>query len=402
MNKLLQVFKYEYTRHVLRKRFIFALLSIPVLIGVLMGISILAVVLSINTDPIGYIDHSGFLANPVQLAPTNDFLTPQVKIIPFSDEASAKTALQDGSIQAYYILDASYLQTSDARLVYLKEPDLSIQGQFRDFLRANLLASQPKDVVTRIDDGTNYTYQSADGTQSMASSEWFNILVPIVAGLLFIVVILTSGGYLLRAVVEEKENRTIEIIVTSLSPGQLMAGKITGNIAVGLTQILVWGAFIALFLLIGRSHFQWIQQLQISWRYVFLMILTLIPSFVLVASLMAAIGSTTTETREAEQISGIFSLPITIPYILTMPIITNPGSPLALFLSFFPLTAPATLTLRAAFSDIPLWQEVLNIGVLVLFAAGGVWLAARTFRLGMLRYGKRLAWREIFSKAGQS
>jgi len=120
----------------------------------------------------------------------------------------------------------------------------------------------------------------------------------------------------------------------------------------------------------------------------------------MVAALMAAIGSTTTETREAEQISGIFSLPITVPYILIMPIITNPNSPLSLFLSFFPLTAPVTLTLRAAFTEIPLWQEALNLLVLFLCAAGAVWLAARTFRLGMLRYGKRISWSEIFSKAG--
>lgn len=178
-----------------------------------------------------------------------------------------------------------------------------------------------------------------------------------------------------------------------------MAGKIIGNIAVGLTQILLWGTFIGIFLLVGRSHFQWIQQLQISWNFVILLVLTLIPSFVLVASLMAAIGSTTTETREAEQISGIFSLPITIPYMLVIPIITNPNSPLSLFLSFFPLTAPVTITLRAAFSEIPLWQEALNLGVLALCAACGVWLAARTFRLGLLRYGKRLTWHEIFRKA---
>ncbi len=400
MNKFFQVFKYEYGRHVLRKRFIFALLSVPIMIAVLMVVSIMASVLSINTDPIGYVDQSGLLAHPVQLPPSTDLFSPQAKILPFTDEASAKAALESGSIQAYYVLDPNYLQTADASLVYLKEPDSSIQGEFQNFLRANLLVNQPQDVVSRINEGSVFTYQSADGSKSLAGSAWFNILVPIVAGLLFIIVILTSGGYLLRAVVEEKENRTIEIIVTSISPGQLMAGKITGNIAVGLTQILAWGGFIGIFLLVGRSHFQWIQQLQISGSFVVLMVLTLIPAFILVASLMAAIGSTTTETREAEQISGIFSLPITIPYMLSVPIISNPNSPLSLFLSFFPLTAPATLTLRAAFADIPLWQEALNVEILILFAAGGVWLASRTFRLGMLRYGKRIAWREIFSKAG--
>jgi len=400
MSKFLRIILYEYSRHVLRKRFIFALLSVPLLIGLLMAISILAAVFSINTTPIGYIDQTGFLAHPVQLPPSTDFLTRRVEIIPYQAEAEAKAALESGAIQAYYILKPDYLTTADASLVFLKEPDSSITSQFTDFLRANLLASQSSAIATRITEGTEYTFQSPDGKQSLAGSQWYNILVPIVAGVLFIIVILTSGGYLVRAVVEEKENRTIEIIVTSVSSSQLMAGKIIGNIGVGLTQILAWMIFIGLFVLVGRSHFQWIQQIQISGNFVLLMVLALLPAFVMVAALMAAIGSTTTETREAEQISGIFSLPITVPYILIMPIITNPNSPLSLFLSFFPLTAPVTLTLRAAFTVIPLWQEALNLLVLFLCAAAAVWLAARTFRLGMLRYGKRISWSEIFSKAG--
>jgi ABC-2 type transport system permease protein len=400
MRKFFRIILYEYSRHVLRKRFIFALLSVPLMIGLLMAISILAAVLSINTTPIGYVDQSGFLAHPVQLPPSTDFFTRRVEIIPYQTEAEAKAALENSAIQAYYVLKPDYLTTADASLVFLKDPDSSIKVQFMDFLQANLLASQPAGIATRITAGTEYTIQSPDGKHSLAGSEWYNILVPLVAGVLFIIVILTSGGYLLRAVVEEKENRTIEIIVTSVSPGQLLAGKIIGNIGVGLTQILAWMIFIGLFVLVGRSHFQWIQQIQISGSYVLLMILALLPAFVMVAALMAAIGSTTTETREAEQISGLFSLPIMVPYILAIPIITNPNSPLSLFLSFFPLTAPVTLTLRAAFTELPLWQEALNLLVLFLCAAGAVWLAARTFRLGMLRYGKRISWRELFSKAG--
>lgn len=204
MNKLFQVLVYEYTRHVLRKRFIFALLSIPIMITVLLAVSILATVLSINTSPIGYVDQSGLLANPVQPAPTNDFFTPQVKIIAFQNEESAKSALENKTIQAYYVLDANYLSTSDARLVFLKEPDSSVEGQFTDFLRGNLLAGQTKAIASRIDQGSQFTIQTPDGKKSLSGSQWYNALIPVVAGLLFIMVILTSGGYLLRAVVEEK------------------------------------------------------------------------------------------------------------------------------------------------------------------------------------------------------
>ncbi len=113
---------------------------------------------------------------------------------------------------------------------------------------------------------------------------------------------------------------------------------------------------------------------------------------------MAAIGSTVTESREAQQISGFFSLPIFIPYWFISSIMSHPNGPLAQVLSFFPLTAPVTISLRAAFTTIPTGQLVLNIAILFLTAGIALWVAARTFRLGMLSYGKRIRLKEIFSR----
>jgi ABC-2 type transport system permease protein len=400
MSKLFQIIRHEYARHVFRKRFFIALLSIPLLFGFIIAVSIFSTVLSLNRSPLGYIDLSGFLSNPVFPPETNDFLSDQVEILAFSDEDNAKSALENKEIQAYYVLASDYLDSGSVNLVYLKEPDSSVKSQFENFLRANLVANLPAKISNRIISGNEYTIQSIDASLSMVSSNWYNLLVPIFAGILFIMVILTSGGYLLRAVVEEKENRTIEIIVTSVSPGQLMTGKMIGNIAIGFTQIIFWGLFIALLLVIGRNNFEWVKNLQINGNFVLLMIVVLLPSFIMIAALMSAVGATVTETSEAQQIAGLFSLPITIPYMLTSQIISNPNSPLTLFLSFFPLTAPVTLTLRSAFTQIPIWQEILNIAILVLCAAGAVWLAARTFRMGMLRYGKKLTLREIFGREG--
>ena len=108
------------------------------------------------------------------------------------------------------------------------------------------------------------------------------------------------------------------------------------------------------------------------------------------------IGGITTEMREAQQISGIFSLLVTIPFYAIAPIMTNPNSTLAIILSYFPFSAPITVTLRMALTTIPLWQIALSILSLVSFAVLSVWLAGRAFRLGMLRYGKRLSFVELF------
>ena len=398
MNKFWLVCRHEYTRHVLRKRFIFAALSIPVFIIVIMLISILATVSSSDRRPVGYVDLSGFLAHPVYPSANNSIFSSHVNFESFPNESDAEQALQAGTIQGYYVLSADYLNSARARLISEKEIDSSIQSEFNDFIRTNLLTSQSPQIAARIQEGTQITIKSADGSRQMASQDWFNILIPIVAGVLFIVVIMTSGGYLLQAVVEEKENRTMEIIVTSVSPEQLMGGKIVGDISVGLTQLLIWIAFAGIAFIVGKMYIPEIGRINLSGEFVLLMIFTLLPSFVMIAALMAALGAMATEAREAQQISGLFTLPIVIPYWLMGTLMTNPNGAISVILSFFPLTAPVTLPLRAAFGQIPTWQMVLNVLVLIVCAIGAVWLASRTFRLGMLQYGKKISWRQVLRK----
>jgi ABC-2 type transport system permease protein len=125
-----------------------------------------------------------------------------------------------------------------------------------------------------------------------------------------------------------------------------------------------------------------------------------LPAFVMVAGLMATAGATTTDSREAQQVAGYFTLPVVIPYWFIGVLMESPNSPLAIGMSLFPLTAPVALPMRAAFTEVPVWQLALAIGLVCASAAGAVWMAGRTFRLGMLRYGQRLSWKEIFNRGG--
>lgn len=400
MKKTWLVFLHEYARHVFRKRFIFAVLSMPIFIIIIIGVGILAVVLQSNNNPVGYVDSSGLLAHPVSIPRENSIFSKSIDFIPYPDETQARAALDQNQIQAYYVLSPDYLQTSKAKLVSLKEPSVNVQGQFEALLRANLLASQPPDVAKRVVSGSELVIQSADGSRQMAQSQWANILVPVVGGLLFMMTILMSGSYLMHAVVEEKENRTMEIIVTSVSPDQLMAGKIMGNIGAGLTQVVIWVLFILIGLAFGQNSLGWAQNIEISPEFVGILLLAFVPAFFLVGGLMAAVGATVTESREAQQITGMFTLPIVAPYWFSTQIITYPNSPLAVGLSYFPLTAPVTLTLRSGFTQIPTLQLALNIAVLWLCAIAAIWFAARSFRIGMLSYGKRLSLRQILRRSG--
>jgi ABC-2 type transport system permease protein len=180
----------------------------------------------------------------------------------------------------------------------------------------------------------------------------------------------------------------------------LMNGKIVGDIAIGLTQMLFWLVFISVGLFISRNYFDWASQIQIPPDFVMVLLVTMLPSFVMIAALMAAVGATVTESKEAQQISGMFTLPIMLPYYLIFTVFNNPNGPIAVGLSLFPLTAPVALPLRMGFSQVPIWQIATSTIILIISAAGALWLAARTFRLGMLNYGRRLSLRQIFYRAG--
>ncbi|GAP14027.1 ABC-type Na+ efflux pump, permease component [Longilinea arvoryzae] len=400
MSKLWLVFKHEYGHHVLRKRFLVALLSLPLMVVVMIGATFLAVRLDYDSRPAGYVDQSGLFTNARQLEVKKSDFTPKIQFHLYSDEASAQADLNNKTIQALFIIAPDYMKTGNVKMVALDSPGDQVQSNFRQFLVMNLLASKPKDLAARITQGANLIIKSVEGSREMAENNFLAILIPLIAGILFMVSINTSGGYLLQAVVEEKENRTMEIMVTSLSPNQLMAGKILGNLSVGLTQVVVWalcGLVAINFLTSAMPEYSVGSLLNPS--FFWLMLATFLPSFIMVAALMAAVGATVTETREAQQVAGLFTLPIFLPLWFISVIMMHPNGGLAVAFSLFPLTAPLTLPMRAVLTDIPVWEIVLTIGLLILTAVGAIWVASRAFRLGMLRYGKRLAWKEIFGRA---
>lgn len=399
MNKIWLVIKYEYLKHVKKKRFILAILSLPFFILLMVGVGFLSVIIQFDNTPIGYIDNSGLLENPVAY----EFETPLWFIKPmevqkFKDLESATKELENGSLQAIYFLGDDLIK-SKTITVYAKEiPDSSVNNDFLDFLRFSLLQDTDPAIVTRVTEGTKFEIRSTEDNRNTSGENVLGFILPFISGFLFIMAINISGGYLLQAVVEEKENRTMEILVTSISPNKLMTGKVIGNLSVGLTQLVVWIIFGLLGFLAILRIFPDLKTGQIDVGFLLITIAVFIPAFVMIAAMMATLGATTTETREAQQIAGLFTLPMVIPFWFIQVLMEKPNSLISIFMSIFPFTAPVSLPIRAAFSNIPVWQTVLTVLLLILFAIAALWLAGRSFRLGMLRYGKKLSLKEILSK----
>ncbi len=399
MTKFWLIFRNEYLRHVKRKRFIFALLSMPLFVGLMVGVGLLAVWADYDARPVAYVDQSGVFANARPVPANSDSLFPPLKITSYPNENEARSALLNRQVQAFFMIDPNYMVNGKVTLFTVDPVKEATRSDFQNFLRFNLLTNFPAKTADRLLSGPDIVIQSLNTNRNIAGNEFVNFLMPLLAGLLFIVVVNTSGSYLVQALVEEKENRTMEIVVTSVSHTELMSGKIAGNLSVGLTELIVWLAFGFLGFYFAQRYIPGAENIRIGTEFIGLMILTLLPAFIMVAGFMAAIGATSSDTREAQQWAGLFTLPIIIPFWLIVPLTESPNSILAVVMSLIPITAPITMPLRVAFTEVPLWQIVACLALLVAGAAGSLWLAGRTFRLGMLRYGKRLSWHEVFRKA---
>jgi ABC-2 type transport system permease protein len=396
MNKFFLIAWQEYSRHVLRKRFMLILFALPLLLAFTIGLVVLIIWMESVPTPIGYIDQSGLLVHQLP-QPTPKWPERMVEMVPYNDLAAAQADLQAGKIQAYYIIPKDYLQSGQLQEIYVNQPKGIATSQFNAFLTANLLVNTPPEISQRLPAGSQLITQSTDKSRVASQDQFVNLILPFIAGILFIIAMSTSSGYLLQAVVEEKENRTMEIMVTSASPGQFMGGKTIADMAVGITQLVVWGIFLVLILFFGKSYFSFLSGIELPIDTVLILTAVMVPAFIMISGLMASIGATVTAASEGQQIMGLFTIPIWIPYILVAVFIQNPNSPLAIAMTLFPLTAPMTIAIRLGFSTIPTWQLVTSFILLVLSAIGAVWLAGRAFRLGMLRYGQRLRWKEIFS-----
>lgn len=397
MSRVWNVMAFEYARHVFRKRFLLGVLSLPVFIGVMAIVVFLLVRSEINLAPVGFVDHSGLLPDPVSSSNPASIID-QVDLIAFETEEEAHAALKSGIIQAYYVIDQNYPETRQAKLIALDEPSSAATNQFSLFVRTNLLMDFPPEVVQRITRGNQLIVQSIDGTRRFFEQDWLGFALPFFVGFVFLLAVFATSGYLLQAVVEEKENRTMELLITAISPNRLMVGKIAGIIGVGWTQLIIWFLMGVLLVLLGSIFFTLPPWFSVSMSYLAMTIGLFVPTFIMLASLMVAVGATLTDAQEAQQVTSIFTLPLFLPFWFALTLINHPNGPVAVGLSFFPFTAPITIAIRAGFTSIPTWQIALSMSLLLLSAVISVWIAGRALRIGMLRYGQRVTWRELLNR----
>ena len=247
-------------------------------------------------------------------------------------------------------------------------------------IRGSGLDRREVDALTRVDRVTSRTV-TAKGEEG--TNRVLNMVMPAAFMGLLLISVMLSGQYLLTTTVEEKANRVVEVLLSAVSPMELMAGKILGQMAVGLLVLTLY-AGLGIMALMAFASFGLLDPVLIGFLLVFYLL-----AYLSMGAIMAAIGSAVNEMREAQGLMTPIMLIVMIPWILWMPISRDPNSVFAIVLSFIPPISNFVMMLRlASATPPPLWQGFLAI---VVGAAGGyasLWAAAKVFRIGLLMYGK--------------
>ncbi|MFN8596285.1 MAG: ABC transporter permease [Anaerolineae bacterium] len=351
--------------------------------------------------PIGYVDLAGIIKTVPDDAPL--FVKwPSVRLRPFKDEVSATAALEDGKISKYYIVPADYLKTGQVTLVdsqFSMFNSLDNSDFFGYLIRLNLSGDQALAVAL-----TNPTAEVQ--MRSLAPQRTSNVngkdegagfIVPFAALFIFFFVITMTSGFMLQSVSKEKENRTIEVLLLSVQPRELMLGKVLGLGIVALLQVAIWAG--GGLLVMNRGGFE---NVTLPDGFIVWALLYFVLGYLLYASVLGALGALAPSAREGGQFTFIVLLPLMIPLWMSNALIQSPNDGPALFFSLFPLTSPTSMITRLAAAPVPIEQLLLGLVLLAATTYGVVLLAARFFKADTLLSMANLNVRRIFQALRRS
>ena len=431
MNKIGLIIKREYLTRVRKRSFIIMTFLGPILLAALYIVPIL---LALNSGEdrrtIAVVDGSHWFEDRFTNNKEQMFI-----IVEGQPIDSVKEMVNKGAFDmALYIPPTQLNVPSNAILYSKRQVPLNIDTYIREVMKKEieeqkLLASGvDPDIVNAVKTDINLSVMRMDdeGNEKETFTEVQFILGIILATLIYFF-ILNFGGQVMNGVAEEKTNRIIEVIISSIKPFQLMMGKIIGVSLVALTQFVMWilltGAiYFGFSAAVGITHPESISSGTVMTQsidttdimsnesiqqvvsiansidfgtIIFCFIIFFICGYLLYGTLFAAIGSLVDNNTDSQQ----FTLPVTVPLIVSLIasfyIINNPDGKLGLWLSMIPFTSPITMMVRIPFG-VPVWQIALSVFLLVATFVFMTWFASKIYRTGILMYGKKLSYKEIF------
>jgi len=435
MSKLWLIAKREYLVRVRRKAFIIATLLTPIGLGLLMfGSGYLAAKGGSSSKKILVKDASGIFENAKKNSKLYTYEFSNEPVAELKEKYAEEgfdilldiPAFEDKSKTNHEI---EYYTKDKLGIVTIEGLERNIGNVFKDHkinvsgIDRNLYDSFKMDI-----DLENGAKDSTDGTEDTSGK--LSILIGTILGglmgFIMYMVIFIYGGMVMRSVMEEKINRIVEVVISSVKPTTLMLGKILGVGGVGLTQLAIWLILIPI-VTIGVSTVmgvetdpaqlqeiaaqaqavsqdasdfnpgQWLHEIkQMNWWLIIpVFVVFFFGGYFIYSSMFAAIGSAIGDDMgEGQQLMFPIIIPVIVAFIMLQGVIQNPNGSMAVIGSLIPLTSPILMPARLAF-DPPLWQVFLSIVILVLSCWFFAWLAGRIYRVGILMYGKKISFKEL-------
>ena len=402
----------EYTYNFKRPSFLFTAFGVP-LLSLVAIFFIFRFTLNRETNlsnwqRVGYIDHAGIVLAD---GPNPDHYVP----IPVPDQATANATpdeafkaqqdsatqqLLDNKLDAYFVIVPNYVLTGQVEIYARKTVPQALQDNIATFLGGQVAAHAPGDLAVPVDrlNQMTFTLRDVDTGKKLSDTALIGrLLLPFIFVLLYFMATSTTAQFLMSGVVEEKEDRLMEILATSLRPQELLWGKLLGLGALSLTQIALWSGGGLLIAAINKDARTFIAGARFQPGDIVLILVLFIINFLVFSAIMLGIGASVTAEAESRQIAGVFTFINVLPIALLGTFFSNPNGPLPLFFTFFPLTAATGLILRMGLTTVPAWQIGLSLAIQMVTVVVVMWLAAKVFRLGMLMYGKSLSPRTVLT-----
>lgn len=420
--KIFLILKREYLTKVKSKSFILATLLTP-----LAFIAMFAIIILVNLSDtevqqkIGIIDNTEMLYNRLQELSQNRYVD-----ISDLEMDSVRAQVLDGSLGGYIILDEAVIREGKSpTLVYGGSGGMSflsaIRSDLREVVREERLSRENVSPQIREIFESNIGLESIKLTEEgeTADNTIVASVIGFILGLFIFMGIFIYGAVLMRSVLEEKTNRIVEVIASSVKPIELMFGKLLGILGMALTQFGIWiGFYIAVSIaaapvaalimnaqtanlppeaLEAASSFdpEVLNQLVIEPSIFIYFFLFFFLGFLIYSAIFAAIGAAVDNEQDSQQFMLPVSIPIFIAYLLNARVMEAPDSALSVGFSLFPLTAPINMMSRIAATQVPFWQIALCLALMVATFFGIMWVAAKIYRVGILMYGKKPSFKEL-------
>ncbi len=431
MNKIGIIIAREYNERVRKKSFIITTILMPIfMLGLMAAPTLMMLFATGETKTLQVIDQSGIIAG--QLEGSDEIIFEQFATS--LDEARANQEI----FGVLWIGEDIIKNPSNVKLYTNSSSSMSIEESIASQMEKIIERERLKlydienleqimhDVKASVSLTTFRNDLAEEGEAEEATSSTIAYLLGLVLGMMLYMFLIIYGSMVMTSVIEEKGGRVLDVLVSSVSPFQLMLGKILGVAAVAVTQIALWGVLVScmgaavLPALMPEDMMQTVEAVQagsmtsveagldadmlsalslatdlsgIVMMFVWLL-LFLVGGFFFYSSMFAAVGSAVDSIQDANQLQTPITMPIILALILAMSVFNDPNSQLAFWGSIIPFTSPVVMMARIPFG-IPTWQIVLSLVLLYLSVVGMAWVAGKIYRVGIFMHGKKPSFKEM-------